>query len=138
MPDNLNAPLPLHLTRQRRLVLDILRSTPGHSDAGTIYLEARKRNERISLATVYRALDWLKKAGLVEEDHLGEEHGHFEPAQGAQHYHFTCIGCGKVFEVGADGILEMVRALSQQNQLLVTEIHLYLRGYCPDCRENHP
>lgn len=123
-----------HLTRQRLLVLEILKEVPGHPDAGAIFQEARKRDDRISLATVYRSLALLKEAGLVEENHLGEDHGHFEAIQDSHHYHFTCINCGKVIEFETTWIPEVVQELSERESLQVTETHFHLRGYCPDCQ----
>jgi Fe2+ or Zn2+ uptake regulation protein len=103
-------------------------------DAGTIFLEAKKKDDRISLATVYRTLDLFKKAGLVEENNLGEDHGHFEAAQELQHFHFTCIHCGKVIELQAGIIQDVVRKTGDLQGLKVTDIQLFLRGYCPDCQ----
>lgn len=125
-----------HLTRQRLLVLDILKAIPGHLDAVTIFQEAKKRDDRISLATVYRSLALLKEAGLIEENRLGEDHGHFETIQQTHHYHFTCIRCGRVIEFETADVAAVVQAVSEQRNLQVTEIHFNLRGYCPDCPEN--
>ena len=126
-----------NLTRQRRLVLDILKETPGHPDAGFIFQEARKKDDRISLATVYRSLDLFKKEGLVEENSFGEDHGHFETLQDPDHYHFTCIGCGKVIELDGTRIHKMVRSSSELQGLQLTDIYIHLRGHCPDCQKNN-
>ena len=127
-----------HLTRQRQLVLEILKETPGHPDAGMIYLEAKKRDERIGLATVYRSLDFLKNEGLVEENSFGEDHGHFETTQGPHHYHFTCVDCGKVIELKGAEMDRIVQTLSDLRPVQVTEINIHLRGCCPDCQKNKP
>lgn len=122
-----------HLTRQRQLVLEILNENPGHLDAGMIFQEAKKRDSRISMATIYRSLALLKEVGLIEENHLGEDHGHFETVQGPHHYHFTCLGCGKVIEFESREISVIAQEISQQENLQVTGIHFDLQGYCADC-----
>jgi Fe2+ or Zn2+ uptake regulation protein/Fe2+ transport system protein FeoA len=124
------------LTRHQLLVLAILRGIPGHPDAAKIYDEAKKQDDRISLATVYRALAALKAAGLVEEDRLGEGHGHFEAIQDVHHYHFTCLTCGKVIEFESPGLPEVVQELSGRENLVVTETYFHLRGFCPDCQKD--
>jgi Fe2+ or Zn2+ uptake regulation protein len=124
----------LHVTRQRKLVLEILKQSQNHLDAGAIFFEAKKKDDRISLATVYRTLDLLKKAGLVEENSLGEDHGHFEATHEIQHYHFTCIHCGKVIELQTGKIQDVVRKTGELQGLKVTDIQLFLRGYCSDCQ----
>ncbi len=123
-----------NVTRQRKLVLEILKQSQNHLDAGAIFLEAKQKDDRISLATVYRTLDLLKKAGLVEENNLGEDHGHFEATQELQHFHFTCIHCGKVIELQAGEIQDAVRKTGDLQGLKVIDIQLFLRGYCPDCQ----
>lgn len=123
------------LTRQRKLVFEILKETPDHPDAGKIFQEAKKRDERISLATVYRSLDYFKKAGLVAEDSFGEDHGHFEAVQKPDHYHFTCLGCGEVVELDGSKTNYLLRSLGEVQGLQIAEIHIHLQGYCTTCQK---
>ena len=122
------------LTPQRRLVLEILRESGGHLDADTLYHKARARNVKISLATVYRSLALLRKANLIQEHRLGENHAHFEPARDALHYHFTCLGCGRVMEFRSPQVKKAVDSFCRREKLQLAEVHLVLRGYCADCR----
>ncbi len=122
------------LTRQRRLVLDILQNSQEHLDAETLYERAKARDTRISLATVYRSLALLKEAGLVREYRLGENHGHFETVRASPHHHFTCIQCGQVIELEAPQISEMAVRLCENQGLQVKQFHLHLSGYCANCR----
>ncbi|HEC34036.1 MAG TPA: transcriptional repressor, partial [Chloroflexi bacterium] len=87
------------------------------------------------LATVYRTLALLKEAGLVEEHRLGEDHAHFEAVRETPHYHFTCLECGRVVEFDAPQVMEVVRVLSEREELQVTDVHLFLGGYCARCQE---
>lgn len=123
------------LTRQRLLVLDILKESRDHLDAETIYHLAKARDARISLPTVYRTLALLKETGLVQEHTLGEDHRHFETPPDIPHYHFTCQQCGRVIEFEAPQVSEVVQMLCQSQGLQVTSIHLLLSGKCDRCRE---
>ena len=124
------------LTRQRQLVLDVLNESTGHLDASLIFLQAKKKDDRISLATVYRSLEFLKQAGLVKENNFGEDHAHFETAQDPHHYHFSCQACGKVIELHDQGLEETLQSYGQECGLKVTEIQLNLCGYCTECQQN--
>jgi Fe2+ or Zn2+ uptake regulation protein len=124
------------LTRQRKLILEILEGSREHLDADTIHDRAKVRDSSISLATVYRSLGLLKDIGLVQENLLGEGHGHFEMTQSAPHYHFTCLKCGRVVEFEASQLMEVTRKLCNNEGLQVTEAQLLLRGYCSECRED--
>jgi len=66
----------LRVTSQRALILEIVRRGQGHLDADEIYRQARRKQPRLSLSTVYRTLQTLKKLGLVEEVPFDEGHHH--------------------------------------------------------------
>lgn len=124
------------LTRQRKLVLEILEESREHLDADMIHERAKSRDPNIGLATIYRSLGLLKEMGLVQEHRLGENHGHFETTQSTPHHHFTCLKCGRVVEFEAPQVMEAARKLCKREGLQVTEVHLHLSGYCQECRED--
>jgi Fe2+ or Zn2+ uptake regulation protein len=121
------------LTRQRRIVLQILEESQEHLDAGSIYALARARDAKVSLATVYRALALFKQRGLVEEQHLGESHGHFETAHEKPHYHFTCTCCGRVIELEASQVFDLAQRLCAGQGLEVKTVQILVQGLCKDC-----
>ncbi len=51
------------LTRQRRLVLEVLENSQEHLDAESLHDRAKTVLPNISLATVYRTLQILKEMG---------------------------------------------------------------------------
>jgi len=122
------------LTRQRRLVMQVVQDNPGHLEVEAVYALAKASDPNISLATVYRTLAVLKEMGLVEDHTLGEGHAHFETVPETPHYHFTCLECGQVVEFDAPQVMRVVRALSEREGLQVTDVHLLLSGYCAQCR----
>jgi Fur family ferric uptake transcriptional regulator len=124
----------VRLTRQRRLVLDLLRKSGGHLDADALYRKAKARNAKISLATVYRSLALLRKANLVREHRLGERHAHFEPARETLHHHFTCLKCGRVVEFRSPQAVKAVDSFCRREKIQLSDFQLELRGYCAGCR----
>lgn len=122
------------LTRQRHLILDVLEHSDGHLDADALHDQVKIRDPGISLATVYRTLAVLKEMGLVEEHRLGEEHGHYEPVRNGPHYHFTCLGCGKVIEFDTPLVTQVEQGLREREGVQVTGAHLHLSGYCAQCQ----
>lgn len=124
---------PPHQTRQRRLVWEVIKASPEHLDAESIYLRAKERSPQISLATVYRTLTFLKNAGLVNELSLGEDHNHYEAVHTTPHEHFTCLSCGRVIELETPQFYDLARRLGAQQGLQITGVDLHLTGYCPNC-----
>lgn len=121
------------LTRQRRLVLETLQQSREHLDASELYQLVKTRDPKISLATVYRTLALLKEMGLVSEQHLGEEHGHFEMLPQTPHYHFTCQHCGRVIEFELPDLAEALQRIADQQGLYIQSVQLALDGLCDSC-----
>ena len=122
------------MTSQRRLILTVLRSSDAHLDAEALHDRVRLHDPDVSLATVYRTLSVLKEMGLVEEHRLGEEHGHYELVQDNPHYHFTCLGCGRVIEFDTPLVGQIEQELQQREGVRVTRTHLHISGYCAQCQ----
>ncbi len=125
----------LRATPQRLLILAILENADEHMDAEMIYERARAQDARISLATVYRTLARLKEAGLVEQRYFARDHRreYYEAVSKGEHYHFTCLGCGKVIEVTTPRIAQARQELSEALGLEFTHACICFEGYCPEC-----
>ena len=123
----------LRMTNQRALILDIIRHR--HLDADEVYRQAREKQPRLSLSTVYRTLRMLKEQGLVEELHFGEAHHHYEVKPSAEHHHLVCLGCGKIVEFECQLCPEMKKEIASKKGFEVTGVEVHMTGYCSKCRQ---
>jgi len=126
----------LRVTSQRALILEIIRHGQGHLDADGIYRQARGKQPRLSLSTVYRTLQVLKKLGLVEELHFDETHHHYEVKPSSEHHHLVCLGCGKVVELEYPLSPKMKKNIAREKGFEVTGVEIRMTGYCSRCRQN--
>jgi len=120
------------LTRPRRVILDAVRGTDAHPSAAVVYRQVRRRLPRVSLATVYRNLRMLAAEGLlVERADLG---GMRFDGNTAPHDHFTCVVCGRIYDVPApDARAARARVASRTGfEVLVQRSEFY--GRCGACR----
>lgn len=124
----------LRTTNQRLLVMQIIQHGQGHLDADEIYRRAREKNPRLSLSTVYRTLQTLKKYGLIEELHLDEGHHHYEKRT-AQHHHLVCLGCGRVVEFRYPLASLIKKNVREARDFDITSSEIRMTGYCPKCRQ---
>ena len=122
------------VTSQRALILEIIRKEPGHLDADEIYRRARARQPRLSLSTVYRTLQALKKLDLVEELHFDETHHHYELKPSAEHHHLVCLGCGKVVEFHNPLSRYIKRNVAEARDFDIANTEISITGYCSRCR----
>ena len=127
----------LRITNQRTLILDIIRQGRGHLDADEVYRRARKRQPRLSLSTVYRTLQTLKKLGLVEEVHFDEAHHHYEIKPSTEHYHLVCLGCGRVVEFQYPLAHMVKRNVTEAKDFKITGSEVRMTGYCSRCRQGN-
>jgi Fur family transcriptional regulator, ferric uptake regulator len=122
------------MTKQRDTLLDVVEHAEGHLDADGIYDLARRRDPRISLSTVYRTLNLLKRHDLVDELRLSEEHRHYEARTGRpEHYHLVCVDCGSVQEVPGAFLDRLREELRRERGFRVTGVQLDVQGHCGRC-----
>jgi len=124
----------MRVTHQRALLLEILRQ--GHMDADEIYHQAREKGQRLSLSTVYRALQAFKKLDLVEELHFDETHHHYQVKSSTEHHHLVCLGCGRVVEFQYPLSRYIKRNIPESSDFAITETEIRLTGYCAKCRQS--
>jgi len=124
----------MRVTHQRALIIEIIRQGEGHLDADEIHRRAREKGPRLSLSTVYRTLQVLKKLGLVEELHFDDTHHHYEVKPSAEHHHLVCLGCGQVIEFHQPLSRYIKKNVPEAKGFDITEAEVRMTGYCPECR----
>ena len=124
-------------SRQRDLILRILRSTRCHPTADWIYQQARQEMSNISLGTVYRNLGTLRDQGKIQELCYGKSVSHFD-GDVRDHYHVHCVVCGRIEDVPHG----LPRTNSEDIETLTGyQIHthrLEFSGICPSCQKGDP
>ena len=123
------------LTRQRTLVLDVVRTPDEHPTATEVFERARKKMPGISFATVYNSLRYLKDAGLIREiASFGKSPSRYD-SETYRHDHAVCSECGKLVDFDLPGTVALQRAAARASRFQAESVHLTLYGRCPDCRE---
>ena len=122
------------MTKQRRVIKEILCSTKSHPTAEAIYVEARKRLPDISLGTVYRNLQVLLEENAIMELNYGKGFSRFD-GNVMPHYHFVCQDCGRVYDVEAPVCTEILDIAANKipGQVYLHRLEFY--GRCQHCLE---
>jgi len=120
-------------TRQRQVILDVLRHTDSHPTADCIYDEVRKAMPGISKGTVYRNLKILRQLGEISELDLSGVTTRFE-GRLENHYHFRCERCGRVFDLDEPVHKDMDEKIARKTGFKVTLHRLEFQGLCKDCQ----
>lgn len=128
------------ITAQRSLILRLLDASDQHLDAEALHERARLEMPEINLSTVYRTLAVLKQAGLVEQRYFARDHSreYYESSTAVEHYHFTCLGCGRVVEFDTPLIAKVRSDLQAQHRVQIRHACICFEGVCADCADKMP
>src|SRR5215467_13304735 len=98
----------LGLTRQREVVLQVIREAQEHLTANDVFSRAKALLPSISFATVYNSLRYLKEAGHIAELQFGNGASRFDRMT-SRHDHAICTSCGKLVDIEMDIPAEIVK-----------------------------
>src|SRR5712672_4680281 len=121
------------LTRQRKIVLDVVQAGDHHPTAAEVFDAARTQMPGISFATVYNSLRFLKDAGLVREIAFGNGASRYD-RETDRHDHALCSVCGKLVDFDLPGTVALTRSAARASKFKAESVHLTLVGLCPKCR----
>ena len=124
----------LKVTPQRIAVYNMLMNTYEHPNAEMIYKTLEPTNPTMSLATVYKTLDFFKQLGLVQELNVGEPSSRYD-AVVQSHPHTVCKVCGKVEDLHMEQLTEVAKKLVPDLDFDVEMEQLILYGTCGACRK---
>lgn len=117
----------LKLTKQRKLIAQIVLESSDHPDAETIFQRASKKNKHIGLATVYRTLKILLEANIIKKHEFRNGKAHFESISSNRHDHLIDLKTGKVIEFSNDKIEKLQEEIAKQlgYKLVDSSLELY-------------
>ena len=123
----------LNVTETRRKIVRKVFSLHGHFDAAELW--DALRDDKVSIATIYRTLELLEQAGFVRRVSFGEAHAHYEHVLGRDdHGHLVCRRCGKVIEFESRRIKLLLQEIADRNEFELQETIVQGFGLCRDCR----
>ena len=120
-------------TRQRGVILDILKASCEHPTAETIYREARRVLPNISLGTVYRNLNFLRDQRAVREIRPSDGGSARFDGMDTPHAHFHCVHCSALLDIPLPPALESIRFEEEEKISAVSTFDLHVIGSCSGC-----
>ena len=123
-------------TPQRAAVYQILRKG-SHPMAEEIYSLVKKEVPRISLATVYKALEALVASGLAAKLECGSAPARYDWDL-REHYHTRCLRCREIRDLPPGLKPGLPKGPSDVDGFRVLGHRLEVLGYCARCRAKAP
>ncbi len=121
----------LKQTKQRQRIVELFIELDTHTSAEDLHQAVKKDGHNVGLATVYRTLNLLMEAGLVEQKAFSEGRFVYEIRTPGQHHdHLICLDCGKVIEFENPEIERLQEKVAQDYKFQLTHHRLDLFGRC--------
>lgn len=122
-------------TKQREVILKVLRNTKSHPNAFWIYEQVRKEIPKISLGTIYRNLNLLRDKGEILELYFSRPFSRFD-GNTTNHYHFICHNCELIFDLDEPVDKKLDRKIAQKTGFKISLHRLEFQGLCPNCQKS--
>ncbi len=127
----------LKYTKQREVIFKTILNCKKHLSAEELYniILEKHPNEKIGIATVYRALVFLEESNLISSISLNKDTKKFETNFKKHHDHLICVKCNKIIEFYNEQIEEKQEKIAKDNDFKLLNHTMYLYGICKDCQK---
>lgn len=118
--------LGMRLSRQRRMVLDLLWSERAHLSARDIFEKLNDLGRNIGHTSVYQNLEALQSAGVIEC--LDRASGRLYGYRSDPHSHLTCLDTGAIQDLDVSLPADLLRQIEDHTGFAIESYTLHLAG----------
>ena len=118
------------MTRNGKLILDIINGSHEHLTAEQIYLQLKQVSPKTVLATVYNNLNALYAQGAIRKVSVEGYPDRYDRA--VKHDHLVCSVCGKLAD---ETLQDLTESLCAQLGGPILSYDLKVNYICPECRK---
>ena len=120
-------------TRQRAAISALLENLDEFRSAQELHDELRRRGEGIGLTTVYRTLQSMAAAGLVDTLRTDTGESVYRRCSEHHHHHLVCRACGSTVEVQGGQVEAWAAEVARQHGFSDVSHTIEIFGICGDC-----
>ena len=122
-------------TRQRAAITELLDSLDEFRSAQELHDELRRRGENIGLTTVYRTLQAMSAAQLVDTLRTDTGESVYRVCSGQHHHHhLVCRNCGATVEVAGREVEAWAAEVAAEHDFSDVSHTIEIFGTCGACR----
>jgi Fur family transcriptional regulator, ferric uptake regulator len=132
-PAQLLADHDLRVTGQRLLVLGAMVRERNDVTAQTLHERLRRTHPKLGLATVYRTLNVLADAGVLDRLHHDSSTTCYRYCSPGHHHHLTCRVCHTVVELHECDLRPWAHKQGRRHGFRAVEHSVELEGICDAC-----
>lgn len=118
------------MTKQRELILTILKQSDRHLTADEIFFLAKLKMPSIAMATIYNNLNAMNELGMIKRLHIDGVADCFDKIT-EPHDHLLCDRCGKITDIRLPSLAE---SIERELETEIEDYELTVHYVCPECR----
>ncbi|MDA2890268.1 Fur family transcriptional regulator [Mycolicibacterium sp. BiH015] len=120
-------------TRQRAAIRALLDKTSDFRSAQELHDELRQRGEGVGLTTVYRTLQQMATAGVLDTLRTDTGESVYRRCSDDHHHHLVCRICGSTVEIQGDHVENWASEVAKAHGY--SDIHhtIEIFGVCRNC-----
>jgi Fur family ferric uptake transcriptional regulator len=127
------SPAQVRATRQRAAITDLLDELDDFRSAQELHDVLRRRGEGIGLTTVYRALQSMAEAGLVDTLRTDTGESLYRRCSEEHHHHLVCRACGSTVEIQGGQVETWAADIARQHGFSDVSHTIEIFGRCGEC-----
>jgi len=124
----------LRITAQRIEILKLVTERRDHPSVEDVYNHVKTKFPTISPATVYKTLQILKEAGMIQElafyDGKTRVDANMKP-----HINLICTRCGTITDLYHEKVDELLTHVAERTHFNIQGQRIDLYGICRDCQQ---
>jgi Fur family transcriptional regulator, ferric uptake regulator len=122
-------------TRQRSVIVALLKETGEFRTAQQLHAELRGRGDQVGLATVYRTLQALTELGEIDAMRLPSGEQIFRQCSSEHHHHLVCRCCAHTVEIAGSTVEAWTERVAAEHGFTEIGHTLEIFGICAKCAE---
>lgn len=120
-------------SKQRDLILQVVKSSCDHPSADRVYDRVKQELPNISLGTVYRNLNLLVETGDIKKIVMPNASDRFDKTL-VDHYHLSCIKCHEVYDIDNQNMKDLNQLVEKETGHQVLSHDVVFIGICKNCK----
>jgi Fur family peroxide stress response transcriptional regulator len=122
------------ITPQRVAIINYLLNSQIHPTAEEICKAVQRKYPMMSMATVYKTVDFLKNMGIIQELCFAGEVNRYD-ANISKHVNVVCIRCKRIEDIDEQQSLSLLESrVSDRSRYQIFGGRFELYGYCNNCK----
>ena len=123
----------IRATRQRAAISALLENIDDFRSAQELHDELRRRGEGIGLTTVYRTLQQMATAGMVDTLRTDTGESVYRRCSEHHHHHLVCRACGSTVEIQGGQVEAWAADVASEHGFSDVSHTIEIFGICSNC-----